>query len=432
MDKRTYLIESIQAKAHLKKRWVFDAFGVVTRQTLETYGKEPFAYQLFLLTSDSDALGYYDPVERKVIALSQQAIPLLTFKEKMTVHPMELPNVKEEIQTTYGNVFLNAVLFCYPFHDKIPFQKGKIKIGPIESQVAKKLNRDPVGEEPKDPSVFYVSEHLKFQRALLYIDQFSVLASPSTSYKSQIPLPSVMALRDKLVKESGDKIQDPVVLAGIEKQLTDKMKEEYEGDPVMDAAISGKIFDVCLKKKYGIYGLEAGFGEQTVITRSLSEGYDPAMMPAYVNAARSASYSRGAQTAFGGVEVKRANRAFRSVNIVEDDCGSKEGVPYIVSNVLPLVGRYYIEPTSKKPVLITEEMSNSAMGTTLMIRSPLLCRTKGLHFCKTCCGTKLSMLPNGLHTVVSAIGSIFMNCFMSAMHGKVLSTQKYDFKARIQ
>jgi hypothetical protein len=432
MDKHMYLIEAIQAKAHLKKRWLFEAFGTVSRSTMEEYGKDPYPYQIFLLSRNGTELGFFDPASKGLVAFSQQTEPLLSFKDRIKIKPGDLANVKKEMDVTFGNVIVNAVIVANPFHDKIEFITGKIDPKVIEKQVVKRLKPAPKTMEERNNDDIYIDELIRYQHGLMYLDQFFALSTPSQSRKMHIPNPKVAALKNKLVKENKGNLDDLTVLADIESQLVALDKEEMKGDPAENVLLSGKLWNVCRKKKYGIYGLEEGFGKRTVITRALYEGFDPTLLPAYANAARSGSYNRGAQTAFGGVEVKRANRAFKAVHINDMDCGTKEGIPRLVTVPADTVGRYMIDTATKKPILITEELAKSLKGSVIFIRSPLLCKTTGLHFCKTCSGTKLSMLPSGVHIQVSMIGSILMNCFMKAMHGKALSTAKYDYRLRIR
>lgn len=431
MDKNLYLIEAIQARAHLKKRWVLEAFGIVNRLTMEEYGRDPFPYQIFLMSRNGTELGFFDPASKELVQFSQQVEPIFSFKDRIKVKPGDLPNITKEMDVPVGNVLVNAILVTNPFGNKIDFMTGHVDPKKIEKIVVKRLKPDPSEEHERNDEDIYISELIRYQHAIMYLDQFFSLCAPSQSEKMHVPNKKVVALKNKLVAEKGDSIKDLTVLADVEAQLVALDKEEMKGDPAEGAIISGKVWTVCRKKKYGIYGLEEGFGHQTVITRSLSEGYDPALTPAYANAARSGSYNRGAQTAFGGVEVKRANRAFKAIHITEEDCKSTGVIPRHVSSPDDVVGRYLYDKGTKKTVLITEDLAKSLKGTVIFIRSPLLCKTAGLHFCKTCCGTKLSMLPNGLHIQVSMIGSILMYCFMKAMHGKALATAKYDYRLRI-
>lgn len=165
---------------------------------------------------------------------------------------------------------------------------------------------------------------------------------------------------------------------------------------------------------------------------SLDEGWDIRELPQMADTARSGSYARGKETALGGESVKTFYRIFQNISISDDDCKTKLGFEYLITekDAKRYIGLNAIKPDGST-YMITAENVSPLINTKVKIRTPMLCKIKAPNFCKVCAGASLSEKPDAVHIVTSDVGSAFLNSRMSAMHGRALRTVKYDYKRLI-
>ena len=353
---------------------------------------------------------------------------LLHFKDKITIDETMIPTAKGEVETCYGNFLVNWLLFYLPFGIKIPFQTGKLDGGSCDKLVNAKFARSvPEKKEDRDPNLIYVDEYLIYQKNASYLDNWSTFATASMTILSLTPRPEVTKFIQDSLKALG---HPPTVteLATIEEQAAKMDKELFKGTEDENFLV-GKNYAVNRKKMYYIYGLEEGFGLSTIVEQPLSKGIKAEDLPDYANALRAASFNRGAQTALGGVGVKRANQIFQAIRIAGQDCGDKEGFAYVAIRESDLKGTYVFMKDGVR--IPTDEEIKGLLGKEIRIRSPMTCKQKTPHYCATCVGTEIAMLPNGVHNTVAAIMSREMLIFMKAMHGRSLSTNEYDLELSI-
>ena len=430
MDKRTYYIEAIQSKAYIQLDWVISILTTTDFEQFNT-GDElrptHYSYKLYSLNDEGSKVGFLDPngnEEMVVIDDYHKMSPVIDYTAEITVKLGDLQNVVKTTKTTYGNVLLNAVLLCHNFGNIIEFKTGKLRGSDFDAEVARRLVDDPVEGESIPEGKVSVSQLISYQNATMYIGQFSLVCAPGCSPKSLIPNPVVTARREELLKEYGDSISDPAVLAKVEAELIALDKEGFKDDPAYGFVSIGKSFTLTRKKKFTMIGMEEGFGSHEIITKPLVDGFDAKNMPAYINTLRSGSHSRGALTALGGVEVKRANQIFQSVKIAEDDCGVKFGKMVLVDQPKRYNGIWMVD--GGKPVLLTGESAKAHLGKIIQIRTPQTCKTVEPDYCAKCVGTQIASRPDGVHVTIGGPNSVMMYAFMGAMHGKSLTTHRYD------
>lgn len=429
MDKSEYYRRAIGSGAYRHPKWVFSVFGVVQHLSQDAVDEPEFPYQI-VLSGDKKQLWYFDPQSNRwdILCDYDPQSPVLQYSDKLTIGPETLKSIKIPTEVTAGNCLLNAILVEYPFKGKMAYRAGKFKPSEIIDEIVARVQDDPASEEEEKPDTLYVRELIEFQNAATYLEMFAPITTVGMTEKSLEIDPKVIELRDKLLKQHAHELSDIAVLAEIEKQCVDLDRQLRKGDISEKFLLSGKAIDVERKKLYIMYGLESGFGKENIITSSLMEGFKLKDMPAIANSIRSASYNRGIETANGGVEVKRAERAFRAVRIRTDvDCGSKLGLPWDALSTEEIVGRYVIE--GGKGVLITEETAPKYIGKRILLRTPARCilaENGKLEYCHICAGEKMSDRPNAVHVTISNIGSACMYIFMRAMHGKATKTSPLD------
>lgn len=430
MDKRQYFIEAIQAEAFIYKEWAISIFTVVHPESAKT--EFEFDYQIVIDPEKPNERYFRDPNNAEGLTQIEGVydnVPLFLIKEKITLKPNELKNVKAITETIYGNCLINAVLLIWPFGDKFDFITGSVNAGDIDKMIAKRLVDDPEEGQTLKPTDVTVTELLKYNEAVAGIAGLAAINIPAASAKSITVDPLIIKRRDELLAQAGDTVNDPAVLAVIEAELIAMDKASFKDDPAAGFLnVSSKSFNISRKKMYIMHGIEnglAGATKPTFIKNSLKEGWDLSKLPAMADATRAASFDRGNQTALGGESVKFFYRVFQNTKVAEQDCKAKRGLKSTLrkEDQKQFIGMYYIEQGISKE--ITEEIISQLIGKTLEIRTPMLCKTPKPSFCAVCVGKSLALSPNGLHIAASDVGSIFMLTFMKSMHGRVLSTARY-------
>lgn len=433
MFKRDYFLLALKNGLHLHKRWILETFAL-TRNS----GEAPYPLALH---TDKDGRYYFyrqepeDPIE--YIDDAMPGMPLYAPLDKIILNPGDLPNVYERTVTCYGTALVNQLVLVYAFGDKVPFVNGQVKIGPLEKIIQDRWD-DSISEEesaklPPQQQPLRTLEYKRFNEAVGQLPGLSQLCVPSATRKTMTADPAMIKRRDELLKKNKDRLHDPVVLAEILGELTQMDRDWMKGDPGERFYIKDKSYDVVRLKVFIMQGISSGFGEAgDLIPTSLDEAWDISKLPAMVNQLRDGSFSRGAQTALGGVETKFNNRIFQNSTIGEHDCGSKLGLSILMTSYKApfYVGNYQV--VKGAPVLLTPEVLNGLVGKRIDVRSPIYCKTPGANFCAVCMGDRIASTPQALSTYASDIGSIFLSLFMAAMHGKSLKTEEMDLNVALE
>ena len=463
MDKRDFFIEALQAGAYKYKEWVIGAFTVMmgddddadkldpkAKTGYLAYGRDVnYPYRILRL-KDYKGYCFVDTVDEGMIveiAGSDKTKPLFTLNERILLKRGDLENVDKDIDTLYGNALINAIIFIYPFGNKVPFMTGRISPSQLDKYIAGRLTDNPKADSERSADKLYVDEYLKYCQAVSSLAGLALIGVPAASPKLLTVNPAIRKRRDELFKENADKLHDPAMVAKIEAELVAMDRADFKGDPAEGFLIKSKSFDVARKRAKIMHGVETGFGDTSngvdPIRTSLSEKWDIEKLPAMVNSLRAGVYNRGHQTALGGESVKFFYRVFQNTRVLEEDCGVKGGMHWDITelNYKSFVGLHRAFP---KGIRQTEETSEnlsskpmdetflkSMIGKSMLIRTPMLCKTKAPSFCARCVGTQIASAPTGVHIAMSDVGSIFMLCFMKAMHGKALQTAFYDFNSAI-
>lgn len=442
MNKREYFLTALAAETYRRKDWVISCFSVVKEKKGEDYPFKLFHTEdgyFFLspavLKTDGLMPGILpDPGYMQVkIDDAEPNEPLLRFKEPLQLFPEEMPNLSYKVKTTYGNCLFNWMVLVYAFGSKFPYQEGEIKAKALEKVIEAKIENDPENPSERREDVFYVSEYKRFVDAMFALVGFTQLCVPSATEKSLTTDPRIPELRRQLLEKNKDRLNDPAVIAEIERELIAMDKEWLKGDPA-EGFYDDKGYSVKRKKLYLMHGIESGFkdnGEFELIENSLDEGWDITKLPSMVNSLREGSYNRGAQTALGGEAAKFLGRVFQNAVISEEDCGSTLGWTYQITskNVGDFVGLFEIK--AGRPVEITEERKDSLIGKAIMVRGPMFCKTEAPRFCATCMGKKISVSPTSLTMHAVSVGTRIMSSMMAAMHGKKLDTAPYEISTSI-
>lgn len=412
MKKPDFLRFMAKHKLYAKKKALITCFAIVTPDVLGA--DEPFIGQIAL--KDDIVVILNEELVPETLEGWVHDKPYITIDEIVELEAGDIPNLKAKVRTTYGIAFANLLMLTHAFGDKIPYVNGSFDYQTMEASVLTALHDGTVS----------VPELRVFLKTISWATGIMPLFIAPTSEKSIQGSPDAKALRNKLMTERKDRLDDPTALAEIDTALAKLDKEYIKGDVTENFYKSGKSHAVTRKRMYSIFGGEADIDDptkMTLVTNSLEEEWDVKQMPAMINSLRMGSYKRGAETALGGADFKDLSRMFQNIKIAEDDCGSKVGksILFTNSNYNRLVGR-----TDMKGTMLSEDASKGNIGKRVILRSPQGCKTDGSNYCKVCVGKAVALNPNSVGMLAANLGASFLDIMMSAMHGRALQLVELD------
>ena len=342
--------------------------------------------------------------------------PYAEIDSPISVKPV---NNTTKVSTTLGRYLLNHVLLVIPFGDTIPYINAPIRLRDIDAQIVNLMLNDVV-------TVAQVKVYLK---NVHFLRVYSDLVVPSLSVQSISVDPKVIALRNKLLKENKDKLDDVETMIDIQDQLIKLDTELGSKDPDGGYLTKGKNFETHRKRMFGLVGLIPAFGDDknfNFSTTNYDDGWKREDLPILMNDVRSGAFGRAKETEKGGAETKYLLRAFQEARISEDDCKSLKGVPILVTadimnpaNTINIIDRFYI--SKGKTIMITAD-STSLIGKSIKLRDPMFCTAKD-GYCYTCMGDKFRKMEiRSLSAIATSIGSTFLLISMKKMHSVVVET----------
>lgn len=339
-----------------------------------------------------------------------------------TVLPLpkaEYPGLEEDITTTVGRYVLNWVVIYYAFGTRLPYLREG---GPMS--YAKQMYERCVDNEtdlPEDETVIRPSMVDRFVNGLSELAPMAKAISPTGTLRSFTVHPDAYKVRDALLLKHKDELDNPAVIAMIEKALDELDTEWLSGDQSIQFYASKKA-RMRRRKLMLFYGIEASFHEgtdYTLIPNALVEvdKFGMENLVAKYNSIREGSYSRGAETAKGGEQVRIIQMIFQNHRIVEGDCGTKLTHPVLITEAN--AGRYIgmNAMVGGKPTMITADMMKASMGKILLLRRPILCQLPHIDCCATCASADKAKEPRAIAADISTAFSNVMGVAMAKMHG---------------
>lgn len=435
MDRRQFILTALrESQVYYRSGWVFSLLTVVRNNEVEKQ-TNPYPYQIGVM---NEKYAYFlNDTWHEITDSPDIYRPLWTVEETIEIASKEdiVQNAASfPFKTRIGNLIINYYCLVSVFGDRVDYINGKIDIGKLEKQLA---DRVVDADKSTRPGWDILPEELiKFTSAVTAMAGFSSIASPSATKYTMQPAPGIKEYREKLLKEYEGRLDDPAIIAEIDKKLVDFDKAHQAKDPEGGFYIAEKAFNVSRKKLFVMGGLEQpeiSGGKKTLIKTSLSEGWDIDNLPAMINSMRDGSYNRGAMTALGGEAVKFIFRIFSATRIEEEDCGTTLGRPIVLreNNVGFYKGNTIILADGKQ-VTLDGKNHLPYLNQSVMVRSPGLCKTKHSSFCLKCLGEQLRGNENSLAALASEVGSKMLDIFMAKMHGTALVTTKWNYKETIK
>ncbi len=424
MTKYEFLLKACNDGAYKRKEWLISIFSIV-----KNIPNDPLPWSVRYAEDGTFGLLEDTKTEEKLEG-AVHGQPLFYPHEKISLKKDDLPNVFNDIETTIGNVVANCMMLIYPFGWKIPFITGRFNKNSIEKMICEKLVDNKQGND--NPGSITVDELLKFTEAVGATTGLSTVVVPTGTAKTFTIDPIVVKRRDELIEQYKDQLNDPAIVAKIEKELVDLDKSTFKGDLSEGFLIGKKSFDVARKRMFIMLGIEMGFGDpKEAIGTSLVDGIDINNLPTLIDAMRAGSYGRGKETELGGEQVKYFYRVYQNTRVEEPDCGTKRGLSWDITNdnYKRFIGLYLANNPKEA---LTESSLKTLIGKEAIVRSPMYCNTKAPGYCAKCVGDAYSANPNALLTAASNVGSVMMNWFMKKMHGVALKTVKLDWSDALQ
>ena len=218
MLKRDLYFQAHRDGAHLRKNWVLQAFSVTRFNRAEIPELWQFRYR-------PDGTDVWDGSDWVEIQDAEPMKPVFYAEETLSLKTGEVPNLKRDVESTYGDVLFNWRVLVYAFGEHFDYEIGPINIGSIERKIAELMVDDPLPGEPEDESVLYVSKYLKFGQACSDLAGFTQLWVPAASPKSLQTHPDSKKLRAELLEKYKDRLHDPAIIAEIQNALVELDKE---------------------------------------------------------------------------------------------------------------------------------------------------------------------------------------------------------------
>lgn len=343
--------------------------------------------------------------------------PLFTPNEVLGVDKEVMSNIKQK-ETTVGRLLVNAIVIPKRLEDKMPFLNKKFSVSDIESEIALRVrNKD----EKIHPDTIFVEDMIEMIDNLNFFDSLGTIISTAATPKTITRAPGVNTYVQKLVKEAGDDIHDPVKRIEIENKVQAYDKEHMQDDPVYQnlfgrKALTGRF------KMYGMYGAGLDFindrSNDTLIISSVSDGIDPKDLPKYINDLRYASFSRGDNTALAGSIYKELQRSLSSVKVTPTPCKTTQGMVKVltIQEAAYALGRY-IKKNGKWVPFTSREEIEAHIGKEVEMRSPQYCKEKGDSVCFACMTLRYKNQANGVANMSAYISDTLLNMFLKLMHG---------------
>ena len=180
MNKNSFYLKAIRDKSYTKKSWIISAFSI-TMESMDEWKKNPYLNRI--VRTPTSIYFVNENQELEVLEDVDITLPLFDFKQKMLAPANIITNLKQDIETSFGTLLINAIWLSDCFGDKIPYINGKVSMGYIENILSKKLkdtkDKNAIvsfgSTNSADDQSIYVDEYIKFSDRVLYMTQFTQL-----------------------------------------------------------------------------------------------------------------------------------------------------------------------------------------------------------------------------------------------------------------
>lgn len=425
---------AMKSRRYLDIAWITSAFAITRVRAGEGGGVETTrAWDI-----QSDMSGYRCiNQEGEAIPIEDAVVgePLFHPAEIINVNPGDAPNIREPVQTTYGDLLFNWIVVVDAAGDLVAFEPTGMTVGKFLKKVRPIFTDNPAPGQDRQPGKFYVEDYLRLARNVYNVlAGASQIFTTSMSERHMVVNEEITKYKKQLFKEYEGRLDDPLVVVEIQNKLKafdEACLSEKYGAGKKDPFLAPRKNATARSKISQMFGVEPHpDGDPTkvyLVKNSLDEGIDIGDLPVMFNTVRSGSYARGHETQLGGVVFKDIVRSTSGLEVDDGFCGTKIGLPTLVTekNAANFVGLNLL--TSDKPLLIGKESDMAAyVGKEVMLALPAYCQAPPYHYCRTCCGEVAWQMRDSTAQAAAAIGHGFMGVFMAAMHGQDFEVEEFN------
>lgn len=387
----------------------------------------------------------YNGEEHVISDATYKEEPLFDKDEILSVTPEFHPFIHEPMETTFGILLFNIVLFWDVYGEPTPIQyvNGRIDEKVIKSLISDVLvdeiipteeekqdinwNPYPEGKFPKSICVEKFNHHMNY---LLGFDAYFIRSS---SIEALSPSPKVMKRKKELFEEFKDTLEDPVVFNKVVAELVKLDMEEMRKSYSSTFFTKSKFINDNRKRMFIAFGIEDNpeEGGYSILKRSLEESWDMEEISAYVNSTVSGAYQRGKATGEGGADVKKTIQLAGAVESIEGNCGTNrtETVWVTKHNKTNWVNSYINKGGSGDDIVhLTSKNIDEYVGKKVNMRVPAFCKEPDGNYCSTCLGDDLGQYKTQVSSNVTRIPTEFMLSRMKAYHVAHRDTVKLDLE----
>lgn len=404
-----YLKLCIEHKLYFKRRWRL-RMSMTVLEAKESPDLHPYIDGKQWVFTYNDELYTIDdiPLDRSP----------LKWRDVLKLPKGFLPNIKSDIETTYGRLLLNIIGFVEEFGDLIPYHN--------EEFTANTFHKIYYGLY-KAGKIKNSSQLINSISRLSMLEADAEMGVPAASIETFTTHPDMKKRLAEEIEKNKDDLNNPAKQAQIDKVGVTLDKEYVKGTQAEAFFISGKMHSVVRKKTKMMYGSETNLdGRPTdLITKPLAEGLELDRMEDWVNVARAGSISRGGLTAMGGYEVKLDDNAYGHLEVSDVvDCKTKKGLPVTITDSKRdmYVGMRILGSNE----VITPEFVQKNMDKIVTIRVPGYCKLEN-DYCQHCMGDSVAKDKYGIPSGVMLIDSKSMDAMMQAAHGKAVEVTRVPF-----
>ena len=247
------------------------------------------------------------------------------------------------------------------------------------------------------------------------------------------PIPEMQKVRDKLIKDNKDKLENGDLMTAIkvEQESLKVAVDKIKNDPGMDLFNSGARGS--LGNNYKNISVMKGpifnpsTGKFDVVESNFMEGIRKEELPIYGNAIVTGAYPKAIGTATSGYFSKQITSALQAVLLDPpgSDCKTKMTIKHLLTpkNKADLMYRYIEE--KGKLVLLDETTMNSYMNKVVNLRTPMTCAGKNI--CSKCAGEMYYLLGiKNAGLTASRASSTLLNLSMKKFHDGTAKTTEVD------
>ena len=366
---------------------------------------------------------YFDENSKKLLP------SVYNFTDKITLAANEFHN-KEKITTTLGRLLTNKFLFSDELFPVVGYVNKTINgdvLKDIESKISDGLLSNKITPE------IYSRYYNRVQWLSLSIH--TVVCSSFTP-KTIGPLPEVLKLKEQLIKKYDTELKGPnavIYMNKIEQELLHKAEEILKDDTGMSLYKSKargsfgnnyKNMNVIKGPTYNTLTKKFDFVETC-----LTEGIKKEDIPSWGNMVIAGAYPKAIGTAVAGYYTKKFFACYQTsiLGPENSDCGSKMYLKYELTekNYKKVKYRWILD--GKKLVCLTPEIAPKYYGKTVLMRSPLYCKSR--HICSKCAGDLYYRLKvKNIGLTVADISTSYLNKLMKSFHSSVVDIYKVNPK----